>query len=79
MKIEKFEPFIENKLQAEPWRGAVGKGPLCNGKIEWDGTRFWLCQGCGKIGTATVQIHRQVKSPTHTISKAIARVLLAKR
>lgn len=77
--IEKYNPFIENKLQSEPWRGSEGTGLLCDGKIEWDGTKYWLCKGCGKVGTATVQIHRKIRRPSRVLAEAVTKVFFGKR
>ena len=73
MIVEEFNPFIENMLVREPWRnGDPAEGPLCNGQVDWDGTSYWICKGCGRIGTAHVQIHRPpVCTPAHLVVSAI--------
>lgn len=74
MRIEAYKPFIENMLQSEPWRGSSGTGEICDGSIEWDGTRFWLCKSCGKVGTLQVQTHRRVSAPVFDEQTAILEV-----
>jgi hypothetical protein len=71
-------PRLETLARQEPWRQGVGlpqnaldptwiPGPgdaLCDGQIDWEGsTRWWVCQKCGFIGSATVQRHKPTKSP----------------
>ena len=58
MLIEQFKPYIEDLLRSEPWRAAVGdRNVLCRGNLDWDGTERWLCQECGRIGTAGMTLH----------------------
>lgn len=61
--IEAYEPYIEQLLRNEPWR-AVGSAdsPFCHGVLDWDGTPFWCCRACGRIGRANVTAHT---APVH--------------
>lgn len=55
--IEQYNPYIERLLHAEPWR-AVGEGTsLCHGSLDWDGSDYWHCTGCGRIGSSPTPLH----------------------
>lgn len=71
MIVEPYKPYIENMLRAEPWRGDAGPAGLCDGHITWDGTRFWLCTACGRIGTSYTQLHNRAVSPEQLLSDSL--------
>lgn len=63
MVIEPFSPYIECLAIAEPWRLLPEpNSELCEGAIDWDGSAYWCCQSCGRIGTSTVQIHHPARN-----------------
>lgn len=78
MIVEEFKPFIEQMLVREPWRdGEPKEGPLCEGQIDWDGTAYWICKDCGRIGTSHVQMHRPpVCTPMHRAFSTVWSFLL---
>lgn len=74
MIVEPYSPYIENLLQAEPWRASQGtKQELCDGTIDFDGSPYWCCQKCGKVGTSSFQIHHPVRSPGRFILDVLGR------
>lgn len=59
--IEISTPFIEELLVEEPWRAEADTGQMCEAPdIDWDGSAYWVCNTCGRIGTShTPHHHRQ--------------------
>jgi hypothetical protein len=75
MIVEPFRPYIQNLLQAEPWRGGYGaSSELCPGDIDWDGTAYWCCKKCGKIGTSVTQYHAPVRTKNEVAMSVIRRI-----
>ncbi len=63
MVTEQYSPYIETLLQTEPWRSRPGPSKVfCQGAIDWDGSAYWCCQECGRVGTSTVQMHHPARS-----------------
>lgn len=80
MMIEPFSPYIDKLRLAEPWRSSQSSAEvLCDGAIDFDGSRYWCCQACGKIGTASVQIHYPVRNPLQFLKDLIQRVVRRNR
>ena len=73
MIIEEYKPYIEGMLISEPWRdGGPKEGALCEGHIDWDGSKYWTCSKCGRIGTSSVQIHHPPTcSPAERVFSAL--------
>ncbi len=75
MVIEEYKPYIENMLHAEPWRGGPNASEaVCEGKVDWDGTHFWICKSCGRIGTTVTTIHKPASTPTRRFLNLLKRV-----
>lgn len=77
---------LQNLVQLEPWRQGIGlpmnaldptwePGPSnipCDGEVDWEpGTRWWVCQDCGYIGSAYTQLHPRVANPIVFLAEAI--------
>ncbi len=67
MIVEAYRPYIEQLLNNEPWRAEEGEGDPCPGAIDWDGSRFWHCTACGKVGTCTSQVHAPARNPRRVL------------
>ncbi len=79
--IDAYKPYIEKLLSTEPWR-ALGSSTqeLCRGQVDYDGSKYWMCVECGRIGSATHPMHYPAVSPGRAIinlARAFGRVLLA--
>lgn len=62
MQIEQAVSYIEDLLHEEPWREEVGEstGKLCTGgvdKLSFDGSKYWHCLRCGRIGRSASPLH----------------------
>jgi len=78
--IYDYKPYIETLLSTEPWR-ALGSSTqeLCGGHVDYDGSRFWMCTGCGRIGTASHPMHYPALHPGKAVLsllRGIGRALL---
>lgn len=86
-------PQLQELAEQEPWRQGAGlpvnaldptwePGPrdlLCGGEVEWEpGTRWWVCQKCGFVGSSCSQRHRSAESPISFLLDSI-RFFTAKR
>jgi hypothetical protein len=67
MIVEAYRPYIEQLLNNEPWRAEEGEGTPCPGAINWDGSRYWHCTACGKVGTCTSQVHAPAPNPRRVL------------
>ena len=60
--IEEYKPYIERLLLNEPWRANEGEGDsLCDGNLDWDGSVFWKCKGCDRIGRSPFVLHKPLR------------------
>lgn len=53
-------PTNQALLKREPWRGEVYEDEpkfTCSGKYLYDGTAYWQCTACGRVGTSTYELH----------------------
>lgn len=66
--IEQYKPYIEGLLRTEPWRAGPGdiESP-CSGALSFDGTRWWLCTSCGRIGPTSFLHHFKVKQSPYEV------------
>jgi len=77
-KIEAYKPYIENLLRAEPWRAEPSNvDELCSGAFDWDGSKYWCCHECGRIGSSPVPLHRPAAQPPK--SKTLAALFFLTR
>lgn len=76
MIVEEANLFIEQLLQKESWRQISGSGTtLCDGEIVWDGSPYWMCKTCGRIGRSHYQAHLPVPSKWKCIQAIIREVV----
>lgn len=79
-------PYLQQLSQAEPWRLGKGQprnaldptwvpeqqAATCNGPVEWEpGTRWWVCQSCGYIGSAYTTLHYPAVHPIQTFFQGL--------
>lgn len=49
---------IPTLRRSEPYREVPDEDmPFCDGDVEHDGSKYWLCKVCGRIGAAHHQPH----------------------
>lgn len=74
--IEDFNPYIEKLLLSEPWRAvAVDEKSLCRGPLDWDGSNFWCCKACGRIGVSRYPAHYPAIHPARLARRFTLRVM----
>ena len=74
--IEAFNPCLENMLKSEPWRNETDAGAqhLCNAQLidtYFDGTEYWHCNKCGRIGKAPNLKHLPAVNPVSALLKRL--------
>lgn len=77
---------LQQIVEQEPWRQGDGQprgaldptwepGPddlLCGGDVEYEpGTKWWVCQDCGYIGSAYTQNHQRAQNPYTFLMKSV--------
>ena len=76
--IEDYDPYIEKLFLNEPWRSGDGDtASPCSGTLTWDGSPFWLCTKCGRVGRTTFSLHYPAESPDRVVQKFFYKLLHA--